>query len=105
MRIAPFPKRAFYLPGHDPEGSVPFPRAGLQLVGDEGGNSRCVPTDVVLFQSTREAAEQQMQPATWEPLSRNWLAGSWRALGKRHRLRLAGVKGNIWWHLLSLGAA
>lgn len=82
-----------------------FPRAGLQLAGDEDGNPRCVPPDVVLFQSTREAAEQQIQPAAWETLSRNWLATSWCAQGKCHRLRLAGIKGSTWCDPLSLGAA
>lgn len=61
----------------------------LSLVpgGDEDGNPRCVPPDVVLFQSMQEAAGQQMQPVTWESPSRNQLASCCRVLGKWHRLQ------------------
>lgn len=63
------------------------PCLSLASGGDEDGNPRCVPPDVLLFQSTREGAGQQMQPVTWESPSRNRLARSCHVLGKRHRLQ------------------
>lgn len=72
--MAPFPQRAFGLPGRESRGSGGI--AAFWLAGGEAGKPRCVPFQMWFYSRAR------VKPLTGEPLSRHCLAGSRRALGK-----------------------